>query len=182
MSSPALLSGPRVILRSLLPEDADVLCAYRNDAAVAAFQGWTVPYRLADARTLIQDMTGKRLGDPGWVQYGIALPDGRLLGDVALRTHGAQAEFGITLAPSAQGQGYAGEAGAVLVTHAFTVLNLHRLHASIDPRNGPVARLLLRLGFRHEGTLIQAYDHRGEWTDDALYGLLHRDWLDRPAR
>ncbi|MBB5378145.1 RimJ/RimL family protein N-acetyltransferase [Deinococcus metalli] len=174
--TPVVLVTPRLHLRPLSAADAPVLAAYRADPAVAAFQGWTLPYTPQHAHALIAEMAGKQLGDAGWVQYGVSLPGGALVGDVALRTHGAQAEFGVTLAPSAHGRGYATEAGAAVIAHAFGTLGLHRLHASIDPRNVPVARLLVRLGFRHEGTLVEAYEHRGAWTDDALYGLLRREW------
>ena len=174
--TPVVLSTPRLRLRPLTAADAPALAAYRGDPVVAAFQGWTLPYPLEHAHALVAEMAGKTLGEPGWVQYAVALPDGPLLGDVALRTHGAQGELGVTLAPAAQGHGHATEAVTALTTHAFGTLGLHRLHASIDPRNTAVARLLSRLGFRHEGTLIEAYEHRGEWTDDALYGLLRREW------
>lgn len=179
MTPPAFLVTPRLTVRSLVPEDAEVLTAYRNDPAVAAFQGWATPCSLSEAHALIADMSGKQLGDPGWVQCGVEQTGGPLIGDVALRTNGGQAELGITLAARAQGHGYAAEAVAAVIAHAFTALNLRRLHASIDPRNVAVARLLTRLGFRHEGTLLEAYEHRGAWTDDALYGLLRREWRER---
>ncbi|WP_309573040.1 GNAT family protein [Deinococcus sp.] len=180
MTPPPFLVTPRLTVRPLRPQDAEVLTSYRNDPAVAAFQGWAVPYAVSEARSLIADMTGKQLGDPGWVQCAVERTGGPLIGDVALRTTGVQAELGITLAGHAQGHGYAAEAVAAVIAHAFTALNPHRLHASIDPRNVAVARLLTRLGFRHEGTLLEAYEHRGGWTDDALYGLLRREWLERP--
>jgi RimJ/RimL family protein N-acetyltransferase len=179
--TPEVLSTSRLRLRPLAVGDAPALAAYRNDPTVAAYQGWTLPYALEDAHALVAGMAGRRLGEPGWVQYAVALPDGTLLGDVALRAHGAQAELGLTLARGAQGHGYATEAGTALVTHAFRGLGLHRLHASVDPRNAAVVRLLGRLGFRHEGTLIEAYELRGEWTDDALYGLLRREWPELPV-
>lgn len=172
----------RLELRPLRPDDAPAVAAYRNDPATAAFQGWPLPYGLDDAAALIAEMAGRTVGvGAGWVQWGVALRGGPLLGDVALRRHGPQAEVGLTLAPAAHGQGYATEAGRALVAHAFSVLQLHRLHAGTDPRNLAVTRLLARLGFRHEGTLREAYEHRGEWADEALHALLASEWARSTA-
>lgn len=178
-----MIQTPRLTLRPLRPRDADALCAYRNDPRIAAYQGWTLPYPREEAQKLIGAMEGRALGDPGgWVQHGVFLGDGAdLIGDVALRVHGGQGEVGITLAAAAHGRGYALEAAEGLLAHAFDRLGLHRLHAAIDPRNVAVTALLSRLGFRHEGTLVQAYPHGGEWLDESLYGLLGHEWRARHA-
>ncbi|MVN85374.1 GNAT family N-acetyltransferase [Deinococcus sp. HMF7620] len=166
------LFTPRLTIRPLTPDDLPTLVAYRNDPEVARFQAWALPATLDAAQGLVSPAP---LGAPGWVQRAMAHADG-LLGDLALNTRGPQAELGITLARHAQGQGYAAEALRALLTHAFGPLTLHRVYASIDPRNVAVARLLSGLGFRHEGTSRQSYWHRGEWTDDAQYALLADEW------
>lgn len=167
------LHTPRLTLRPLTPDDLPAVVAYRNDPEVARYQGWPLPATLETVAGLV---SATPLGSPGWVQRAVTLREGDLLGDVALNTQGPQAEVGVTLARPAQGQGYAHEALHALVTYAFGDLYLHRLHASIDPRNVRVAALLTRVGFRHEGTSLQSYWHRGEWTDDARYGLLASEW------
>jgi RimJ/RimL family protein N-acetyltransferase len=167
------LTTPRLTLRPLTPDDLPAVLAYRNDPEVARYQGWPLPATPDDAAGLVSDAP---LGAPGWVQRAVTLRGGEVVGDVALKTQGQQAELGVTLARSAQGHGYAREALHALITHAFQELRLHRVHASIDPRNAPVAALLARLGFRHEGTSLQAYWHRGEWTDDAHYAVLASEW------
>lgn len=167
-----VLHTRRLTLRPLSPEDLPVVLEYRNDPEVARFQGWALPATLESVAGLISDAP---LGAPGWVQRAVTL-HGALIGDVALCTEGAQAALGVTLARQAQGHGYAREALLALIHHGLGELRLHRLHASIDPRNTPVAKLLSGLGFRHEGTSIQSYLHRGEWTDDASYALLAAEW------
>lgn len=175
--SPVWLSTSRLCLRPFTLADAPALAAYRTDPDVAAYQGWALPYTPADAEALIREMEGRAPGDPGWVQVAISpLDTDDLLGDLALNTNGPQAEVGITLARAAQGQGYASDALRGLLDHAFGPLGLHRVHAGIDPRNLAVARLLTRLGLRHEGTHICSYRHRGEWTDEAVYAVLREEW------
>lgn len=168
---------PPLMLRPFTPADAPALCAYRNDPAVARYQGWNLPYALADAEALITQMCGRTLGQDGWTQVAFAdATSGELLGDFAVRGMGQQAELGVTLAPVAQGRGFASEGLKLVLEQLFSSHGLHRVSASIDPRNHAAAALLLRAGFRHEGTTRQSYWHRGEWTDDATYGLLHSEW------
>ena len=162
----------RLILRLLRPDDAPVLAAYRNDPAVARYQGWPLPYTAQDAEELIAEMAGRVPGDLGWVQIGLEHWDScALIGDVALNTGERQAELGVTLCAAAQGQGYAQEGLRTLVAHAFGPLNLQQLRAEIDPRNVAVTRLLLALGFRYLSTTHGTCQNRGEWTDNAVYTL-----------
>ncbi|AIZ45954.1 hypothetical protein QR90_14065 [Deinococcus radiopugnans] len=175
------MSAHRVVLRHLRHEDAPAFMAYRNDPEVARFQAWTLPYTQRHATALIDAMQARTPGQPGWTQ--LALVDAQtdeLLGDFAVNGaspgEGAQAEVGFTLARHAQGRGLASEGLGLLLVHLFGPYALHRVYAHIDPRNVPAAALLIRTGFRHEGTALESYWHRGEWTDDALYGLLAREW------
>ncbi len=172
------LHTERLTLRPLRPADAPVLAAYRNDLAVALYQGWKLPYTVQDAGGLIAEMAGRIPGDPCWVQIGLELKEtGALIGDVALCTEVQQAKIGVTLSAAAQGQGYAHEALRALLAHAFGTLSLEQVCAEIDPRNAAVTRLLLALGFRHTETQIGVYQNRGERTDNAVYMLVREETL-----
>ena len=175
-----LRTAPRLTLRALRLDDTPTLAAYRNAPDVSRYQAWPLPYTSEAAQALISAMQGRTPGDDGWTQLALAdAGTDALLGDVAVRGAGEQAEIGVTLAPHAQGRGIATEGLTRLLTHLFGDRQLHRVYASIDPRNLPVARMLTRLGFRHEGTALESYLHRGEWTDDATYALLAREWRAR---
>jgi len=39
--------------------------------------------------------------------------------------------------------------------------------------------LIERLGFRKEGYFKESYYLRGEWTDDVIYAMLRREWMDK---
>ena len=165
---------PRLTLRPFVAQDESVVMAYKNDPEVARFQGWRLPFTQEHFLRLL-DPT-RRLAESGWVSRAICDSTG-VCGDVGLREHDRQAEVGITLASSAQGRGYAIEALSGITRHAFVDLGLHRLHAGIDPANDGVKRLFSRAGWRHEGTTVQSYWHRGRWADDATYALLRDEWL-----
>ena len=176
----------RLVLRPFHRDDAEPLAAYRSDPDVARYQSWSAPYSLADARHLIaevSEMDGPRPG--AWIQIAVEL-DGALVGDVAvgLDATAAIATIGYTLAPAHQGQGLAREAAAAVVDRLFDVTGVHRVEASLDPRNVASARLVESLGFELEGVAKEAVRDGDGWSDDARYALTarsHAAWRDRPV-
>jgi RimJ/RimL family protein N-acetyltransferase len=179
----ARLETPRLILRAFEERDVAPFTAYRSDPEVARFQGWQAPFPPDEAARFVTEMIQARPGIPGvWYQAAIELrSEGKIIGDCAfcVSADGRQAEIGYTLARAHQRQGYAGEALARLLDYLFSDLNLHRVHANIDPQNIPSARLLKRLGFRVEGLFVESLWFKGGWADEEWYALLQREWLAR---
>lgn len=64
---------------------------------------------------------------------------------------------------STTGHGYMTEGLGLVIAHAFEELGLHRLEANIQPGNTRSARLVERLGFRHEGHSPAFQFIGGEW-------------------
>ncbi|MBA3606688.1 MAG: GNAT family N-acetyltransferase [Acidimicrobiia bacterium] len=178
------VDSARLRLRRFTPADALAFAAYRSDPAVARFQGWSTPFEPDAASRFIAaqaDLAGPTRGR--WVQIAVEHA-GELIGDVAVRLDddGRLATIGYTLAPAHQGRGFAREAVACLLDHLLDTLGVHRVEASLDPRNVASARLLERLGFDHEGTFLSAVVADGEWTDDDHYALTadrRRTWNER---
>ncbi len=169
------IKTPRLTLRAFEPEDAPAFAAYRNLPEVAALQTWE-SYSLENAQHLIQTM--QTLGKPTdfqWYQIAVTLEE-KLIGDLAFKLKGQQAEIGYSFNPAFQNQGYATESLGALLEYAFGTLGLHRIHATTDPRNTASIRLLEKLGFRKEGHLKENFWFKGAWVDDLLYGLLAREW------
>ena len=86
------------------------------------------------------------------------------------------AEIGWALHPNFQGNGYAREATTALMDIAFTELGLHRVFATLDPRNGDSVKLCLALGMRHEAHHVEDMWFKGAWADTGIYAILDREW------
>ena len=170
------LRTARLTLRPFQAGDLPAVLAYRNDAVVARFQGWPMPFTEAHFGRLLDGE--RRLADTGWLTWCVTGPGG-IVGDIGLRVHGDTAEVGIALAAHAQGQGYASEALARLSWYAFTDRGMQGLHAGVNPGNGQVIRLLLAAGWRHERTEVQGYWHLDHFDDEASYSLARSDWQAR---
>jgi RimJ/RimL family protein N-acetyltransferase len=146
-------SAPRVTLRRLRPGDLLAFQAYRHDAEVGRYQGWE-PAPDEEALAFLTEMSQEPFGRPGeWLQIAIADgADDRLLGDIGLymMAAGQEAEFGITLARTAQGRGLAEEVARALIDGLREHTPVRRLIAITDVRNVASARLLRRIGMTLE--------------------------------
>jgi aminoglycoside 6'-N-acetyltransferase len=170
----------RLTLRAMTPADAPALAERRSDPETAEYQSWTVPYPLERAERLIAEVMERDGPTPGsWFQAAITLTDtGETVGDVVafLTPNGRTAEIGYTLDASARGRGYATEAAAAMIDHLVDITGVHRIEASTHPDNVASNRVLERLGFTLEGVKRESYWVEDIVTDDAIWGLLARDW------
>jgi len=174
------LSTPRLILRRLQDGDSAALCSYRSLPQVARYQGWD-SFGPDDAARLIESQRHSEPGVPGtWFQLAIVEKlTGNLVGDCGLHClldDPRQMEFGITLAPSHQGHGYATEALRCLLAFVFGTLGKHRVSAITAAENHAAASLFRRLGFRQEAHHIEHRWYKGYWDSEFVFGLLRREW------
>ncbi|MCF7752210.1 GNAT family N-acetyltransferase [Bacillus subtilis subsp. subtilis] len=172
------LHSARLVLSPIRASDGAALFAIQSDPAVMRY--WNHP-----AWTDIKQAYAQILDDLGAMHAGTQLKLGireqansPLLGICVVFGVDAgsrRAEIGYHLAPQAQGKGYMHEALQCFIAHLFDARGLRRLEAEIDPRNGPSAAVLERVGFQREGLLRERWCVAGELSDSALYGLLARE-------
>lgn len=162
-------------LRRLAAADLAAFQAYRGDPEVGRWQGWT-PRPDDEALAFLNEMAAAPLFQPGrWTQLGIAdAPAGELLGDLGihLSADGREAEFGFSLARSAQGRGLATAAVREAIGMVFELTAAERIHAQTDARNTACIRLLERLGARLVARI--ATEFRGEPCVEMRYELAKR--------
>jgi len=157
----------RLLLRRARPDDLAALHRIMSDAE--AMRYWSTPPH--------EDVETTR----AWLDSMIAAPaeasddfivelDGETIGKLgAWRLP----EVGFLLARRCWGKGYAGEALAAFVAHAFAARSDH-LVADVDPRNAASLALLARAGFRETGRATRTWCVGGEWCDSVYLRL------DRP--
>ena len=76
------------------------------------------------------------------------------------------------------GLGYMGEGLALVLDHAFTVLDLHRLEANVQPANAASIALIRKLGFRKEGFSPKFLQIDDIWRDHERWAILGEEWLE----
>ncbi len=116
--------------------------------------------------------------------YGFGIfVEGRFAGEINLssvqRGPYQNAYVGYWIDEAVAGHGYTPESFIVVARFAFEDLALHRLQASIIPRNTASRRVAEKLGLRNEGTAIRYLEINGVWEDHIRYAITAEEWEQR---
>ena len=180
-----MLRGRLVGLREQRREDVEALFELDGDAEhVSLADGRPFQPRSLAAR---QDEYDKRQTerDPESAAFTIQRLDdeaGAAVGDVVLwkiDAHHRSAHIGISLLPTARGQGLGRDAIEVICGFGFRVRGLERLSLETLEVNAAMQATALACGFVEEGRLRKAAWYLGRRADDVLYGLLADEWRAR---
>ncbi|MEI8633300.1 GNAT family N-acetyltransferase [Vibrio sp. PP-XX7] len=86
------------------------------------------------------------------------------------------AELAYWLGRPYRGFGYATEAARLVLAFGFGTLALHRIYAFYLSHNLNSARVLERIGMRHEGELRHHIKKDGVFVNSGIYGLLAQEF------
>jgi RimJ/RimL family protein N-acetyltransferase len=169
----------RLLLRPFAEDDFGFLHDLYGDELVARwlYQG---PESEAEVRVRLEkNLPRIALTEETGVGAVVALHDGTPVGTVNLWYTSFEhrgAELGYSFLPRHQGNGYAVEAARALLDWAFTVADVHRVEARLEPRNAASARVAEKLGMRREALFLDNEWVKGEWSSEAVYAILDREW------
>lgn len=166
----------RVRLRTLREADLAAFFVYRSDPDVARLQGWSPISREEAAELLAEGAKASRFVLGEWTQAAIAdVSTDRLIGDLGVYVTPDQsaAEFGITIAPSEQGNGYAAESIRGLIGLLFSTTRVAEITACADVRNASCISALKRAGMRPRET--RQAEYKGEVCLEILFSIQRSD-------
>lgn len=171
-----LLSDDLILLRPLVV--ADVEGNYRhwfNDPAVNRFNSHG-RFPMTPER-LVKYVSDAEL-NPNLLVLAVQLKDGGAhVGNISLQGINwidRNAEIAFILGELAyQGSGIMLRAGRLVISHAFGVLNLHRVHCGTLVTNIGMQRLAAKLGMAEEGRRRQAVFKDGGYIDVIEYGIIN---------
>ena len=182
---PPTLTTPRLTLRPFTDEDAWPLFEHAKNPNVTRFTLWDAHTSLEDTLVFVHDYALLRyregLPDPYAV---IVTPSTEPVGAVgcfwAAQPHRTM-ELGYWLAEPYWGKGFAVEASRALLAHVFAEYSPVRVQARVIEGNEASARVLVKLGFREEGTLRKSLLRRGNFEDVRMFSLLREEWNGEPT-
>jgi RimJ/RimL family protein N-acetyltransferase len=171
-ADPLPVGDDRVVLRRFSPADLAAFQAYRHDAELGRFQGWTAQND-DDALEFITTMAQAPLFQPGeWIQLAIEdKASGSMVGDVGIfvADDAQSAEIGFTLARPAQGMGFATRAVRLAIRLVFEHTPVREITGVTDARNAASIRLLERVGMQRRST--QDARFKGEPCQEHTYDI-----------
>ncbi len=179
----------RLLLRPIdVGADLSAMHSYRSIPEVCRYVPFSpgTPEEMAE-RFADPERVRSLIEDEGQVMSLVMVrrDTGELIGDLVLFWHSTtdrRAEVGYVLHPDHEGHGFATEGTRALLALCFDEAGAHRVTAQLDVRNTASARLLERLGMRHEATLVEDVWFKEEWSTTAVYAMLDREWAQRSSQ
>ena len=173
------LETKRLLLRRLMPADAEFIYHHFSDPAVTRYlmdePPLSEPAQAQEMIRLYQDPAGKTYNRWGIVRE----QDGQLIGTCGYHRWNRRffrAEIGYDLSPTCWGQGYMTEALCAVIQNGFGRMGLNRIEALVYTENVRSIGLLQKLGFHKEGLLRDYFYRDGQFYDHHLLALLRREW------
>lgn len=173
------LSTNRLLLRKIVPGDAEGLFVIRSDEEGMKFFGHEPHTSVDETKDVIKLMEERYVRKEAFHWCITLRGEDRLIGTGNLFQFDEGfhcAKTGYELNRALWGRGIMTEAMSAILTFGFCELGLHRIEAVIDIENVRSKNLLLKLGFTYEGNLRQRYFFRSQFLDEYYFGLLKDEW------
>jgi len=170
------LTGKKIHLRALEPQDIDFLFAVENDESYWEVSSTQTPFSrfileqyIANAHQDIHEVKQLRLiivenesnKNVGFIDLFDFIPQHRRAG------------VGILIIDSEQHKGYASEALQLLIDYSFKQLNLHQLFANITSDNTKSLSLFKKHNFLKVGIKKEWVFFKGNFKDEVLFQLIN---------
>lgn len=172
-------------LSLMTPDDAPQFLAFveRNRESLEEWLGWAAQVRDLDGALAFIERYYKR-----WEHHASLLThvwvDGALAGMAVYRVidhDNHYAEIGYAVDAAFRGRGLATTVTRALMDYAYDVLDMNRIIITCATGNVASRAIPERLGFRREGTSVEARVVHGQYIDLAHYAMLRREWAARCA-
>ena len=176
-----VFEGERLLLRPFTADDFDALFAIQSRPDVTRWLYWEARDEDEVRAALERKIAGSTLANDGdSLSLAVVLKaSSEVIGDGSLFLLSAehrQGEIGFIIHPDHHGHGYATETARSLLQLAFEEFGMHRVIGRLEPRNAASARVLERLGMRHEAHFVENEFVKGEWQSELVYAILEDEW------
>lgn len=171
------LTGKRVVLRELRLTDAASLFTYLTAEEVTRHV--SAPPSTVEGFERFIGWVRREQAAGRFVCYAVTLVGSdTAIGVIQVRMTCAEtAECGVVIGEPFWGTGAFEEAAMLVAGLSFTTLRLRRLEARVSMHNERCLRALHRIGAVQEGVLRKSLTLRGEQHDQALFSMLHEDFV-----
>lgn len=171
-----MITGDRVLLRPVTPDDLPAIYAWRTALDTWGATTPAAPYAMTFE--LFRERAETMAKNDANVDFAVDVA-GTLVGRAGLFEFdllARNAEVGMTFGPEHRGKGYGTETLRLLCDFAFTHRNLHRLWLETLGTNVPALRCYANAGFVEEGRMREQAWVAGEYVDIVRMGLLRSEW------
>lgn len=168
----------RLLLRKILPEDAEMVYKWMSDPEVCKYECWA-PHKSVDyTRGYIIEVFDGYKSDHTY-QWGIQLGN-ELIGSVSIvnvNDYHQKALMGYCLARAYWSNGYTTEAVKAVIEYMLFDIGLNRIEATHSVNNIASGRVLEKVGMVLEGHAKDYYFCNSGLQDSNLYGITKNTYI-----
>ncbi len=172
------LTGDKVYLRALEPEDLDFVHKIENDEDFWEISATQTPYSKFLIRQYLEN-AHRDIFDIKQLRLVICTKRNRPVGLIDLydlEPKDRRVGIGILIAyKKDRKKGFGSESLSLLCNYCFTHLGLHQVYANVSAENRNSMRIFENNGFRKVGLKKEWTLFNGEFKDEWLYQLINRD-------
>lgn len=178
---PPVLETDRLVIRPLNISDSLAIFEYASNPNVSRYTLWEPHQTIRDSESYVLNYAFPYYQDQTPEPWGIALKTdpGKVIGTVGLfwvSKISKSMELAYAIGEPYWGQGLVVEASHAAIGYCFKELGVFRIQARCKVENSASARVMKKLGMKHEGTLRAALFHRDRHWDMQYYAILKQEW------
>lgn len=170
-----MIKGNKVKLRGWAAEDLEMLRDMRSDLSL---QRQLMAHPRGNSLDQVRDWLAARTKSPDGVFLVIVgLPSCEMAGyiqAVGMDHINGVARLGICIAPGFQGEGYGGEAMALLESYLKEIFGIRKVMLEVLAENAVAIGMYIKHGYREVGRLQQHFYSDGEYADVVIMEKLTR--------
>ncbi len=144
------ITTPRLVIRNVTPEDADIIFDYRNNPACSKYQRGQIQ-TLPGITELLLQHANDRLTNESNSMLAVSLIDGELVGEIVVMPAEGTFSLGYTFSYKHHRRGYAFEAVGAVVNLLHEKYPDWDFVSFTEPENTASIGLLLKLGYTDMG-------------------------------
>lgn len=171
------LKGERIYLRPIMESDAPILLKSTKEEEIRYMTGTKSTFSLEQIKSYINKISN----DPSRNDFAICLKEtDQMIGELSITDIEEDAKkAGLRISMNSielTGKGYGTEAIKLVLKFVFEDLKLNRLQLEVFSHNLRGIRTYEKVGFIKEGTLREALNYNGKYSDEIIMSILKKDY------
>ncbi|MCM3164939.1 GNAT family N-acetyltransferase [Metabacillus litoralis] len=171
----------RLILRKININDLDDIYEFSSDPKVAHHMTWEVNKTKEETLHNFVSIVIEKYKTGQSADWAIVHKESnKVIGTCSFvdwSNNNQKAEIGYVLNRNYWGQGLVSEAIKVVIKFGFEILELNRIEGGCDTDNIGSEKVMLKAGFKYEGTLRKNEYIKGEFRDTKVYSIIKEDFF-----
>jgi ribosomal-protein-alanine N-acetyltransferase len=172
------LKTERLLLRKILPEDAEMVYKWMSDPEVLKYEDWDIHENMDFTKGFLSWITDDYKTEKTYF-WGIQLDD-ELIGFAMVADvnewNGILAYY---LRRDCWSKGYATEVAMEIMKFMFTEVGINRISAKHSIKNPASGKVLKKINMRYRGHVkeFEYYSSKSEWQDCDFYAITYDEFM-----